>query len=397
MRFLTVLITLAAALAQTPATAPKSVIGEVTAIDAAAKQIKIKADNATVYTVNLEDGTSFMRIPPGETDVKKATKIAVTDIHDGDRMLARGIITETNIAARTVIIMTKTDLAQRDAKEQAEWQRRGITGIVTALNADTKEITVTTRGRDSKSVVIEAGASTFRRYAPDSVRFADTTESNFGDVQNGDTVRALGNKNEDGARYKAEQIVSGAFQTIAATVISVDPAASQVVLTNLATKKPVTVKITHVSMLRKIDEMTATMLARRTRTDLGAGGRGGFPGGRGDFGGRGAGGPGGGGGRPGGDAGGRGVGGGFRGGPGGGGPADLNQVLERSPQLALADLKKGDAVIVTSAKAAEGVPITAFAFVAGVEPFLAAAPRSAGEVNLGSWNLDIGGGGGPEQ
>jgi hypothetical protein len=31
-----------------------------------------------------------------------------------------------------------------------------------------------------------------------------------------------------------------------------------------------------------------------------------------------------------------------------------------------------------------------------VEPFLAAAPRTAGQVNLGSWNLDLGGGG-PEQ
>ena len=60
------------------------------------------------------------------------------------------------------------------------------------------------------------------------------------------------------------------------------------------------------------------------------------------------------------------------------------------PQLALADLKKGDAVIVSSRKVSDGSPLTAFAFVAGVEPFLAAAPRTAGQVNLGSWNLDVG-------
>jgi hypothetical protein len=65
------------------------------------------------------------------------------------------------------------------------------------------------------------------------------------------------------------------------------------------------------------------------------------------------------------------------------------------PALSLADLKKGDAVIVSSSKGPGDSGVTAFAFVAGVEPFLAAAPKTAGEVNLGSWNLDLSGG--PEQ
>ena len=386
------------AAAQTPSSALKSVIGEVTAIDSAAKQIKIKADNGTTYTVTLEDGTSYLRIPPGETDVKKATKIAVSDINTGDRLLARGVQSEEKVAARTVIIITKSDLAQKQAHDQAEWQRRGITGIVSGVNPDAKEITVTTRGRDSKTVVIEASAASFRRYAPESVNFSDAKPSSFADVQTGDTVRALGNKNEDGTRYKAEEIVAGAFQSIAATVISVDAASGEVRVTDLQTKKPVTVLTNKNSLLRKIDEATASMLARRLRPDLAtvdAGGRGGS-GGRGGFGGR----PGGDGGQPGGaggrEGGGRGLAGGFRGGPGGpGGNFDLQQVLERSPQLSLSELKKGDAVIVSSAKVAEGAPITAFSFVAGVEPFLAASPK--GQVNLGSWNLEAGGGGGPEQ
>ena len=42
-----------------------------------------------------------------------------------------------------------------------------------------------------------------------------------------------------------------------------------------------------------------------------------------------------------------------------------------------------------------GMGAVATTFVAGVEPFLAAAPRTAGQVNLGSWNLDVSGG--PEQ
>jgi hypothetical protein len=395
MKFWVILATIGAALAQTPSSALKSVIGAVTTIDSANKKVMVKADNGTTYTVNLEENTSYLRIPPGETDIKKATKITAGDITAGDRLLARGIVSGETVAARTVVIITKSDLAQKQATEQADWQKRGITGIVTALSPDAKEITVTTRGRDSKSVVIEAGAATFRRYAPDSVRFSDATASAFADVQTGDTVRALGNKNEDGTRYKAEEIISGAFQSIAGTVISADAATGEVQITDLRTKKPVTVRTTKNSMLRRIDEATAMMLARRLRPDLGGRGRG--------FGGRSGGGPGGGAGGAGGDQAGfaRGPGGGgFRGGPGGpgGGNFDLQQVLERSPQLSLAELKKGDAVIVSSSKAADGAPLTAFSFVAGVEPFLAAAPRSAGQVDLGSWNLEAGGGGGgPEQ
>jgi len=412
----------AACCAQTPP-ALKSVIGEVTSIDSASKQIKLKSDDGAAYTVTLSDSTSFLRIPPGEKDLKKASKIAFTDLMVGDRALARGPLEEESksVAARTVIIMTKGDLAQKHEQDQKEWQRRGIVGVVTALNAANKEVTVNTRGRDSKTVSIDASAANFRRYAPDSVRFADAKPSSFTDLQPGDTVRALGDKNEDGTRLKAEELVSGAFETIAGTVDSVDPATGEVRITNLQTKKPVVVRTNQNSLLRRLDPAVAAMLARRLRPDSSSSGGAAAPGG-GGAGARPEGAPQGARpegapqgarpeGAPQGPPGGGGGGGGFRGGPGGpgggpggglggaGGPGagggDLQQILERMPQLSLSELKKGDAVIVSSSKGPGDSAITAFAFVAGVEPFLAAAPRTAGQVNLGSWNLDLGGG--PEQ
>jgi hypothetical protein len=273
--------------------------------------------------------------------------------------------------------MTKADVAKKQDHDRAEWQRRGVAGTVMLVNANTKEITINTHGRDAKTVVIDASGSGFRRYAPDSIRFADTKPSSLADLQPGDTIRALGDKNEDGTRFKAEELVSGSFQTIAAMVVSVDPGTGDVRVTDLQTKKPVTVKTNQNSMLRRLDERTAGMLARRMRAD--AGGPGAAPGGPGGeraLEGRGAepaaGGPGGPGGR----------------GNGGGG-GDLQQVLDRSPQLSLAELKKGDALIISSSKASDGSAITAMSLVAGVEPFLAAAPRTAGQVNLGSWNIEM--------
>jgi hypothetical protein len=393
-----VVIALSVGFAQAPP-ALKSIIGEVTSIDGAGKQIKLKGDDGTAYTVTLSDSTSFLRIPPGETDLKKATKIAFSDLAVGDRALARGPLAEDakTVPARTVVIMTKADLAQKHQHDQAEWQKRGVVGTVSGLNAANKEVTITTRGREPKTIVIDASAADFRRYSPESVKFADAKASSFADLQAGDTLRALGDKNDDGTHLKAVELISGAFETLAATVESVDPAANTVQLTNLQTKKPVIVHINQGTLLRRLDPTVAAALARRLRPDAAAGGPGGggrpegappggppaTPGGGGGFRGGGPGGPGGAFGGP--------------GGPGGGAGAngDLQQILERMPQLALSELKKGDAVIVSSAKGPDDSSVTAFAFVAGVEPFLAAAPRTKGQVNLGSWNLDVGGG--PEE
>ncbi len=81
------------------------------------------------------------------------------------------------------------------------------------------------------------------------------------------------------------------------------------------------------------------------------------------------------------------------GGPGGpgGGAFDLHQALERMPAMPLAELKPGEPVIISSTR---GASLTAITLVAGVEPFLASAPRTGGQVNLGSWSFD---GGAPVQ
>jgi hypothetical protein len=367
------LVALSACCAQAPP-ALKSVVGEITSIDGASRQIKLKGDDGAAYTVILGESTSYLRVAPGEKDLKKATKIGFADVMVGDRALA--LEKDSTLPARAVVIMTKGDLAQKHDQDRAEWQKRGLNGVITAVNAETKQVTISTRGRDAKTVTIDASAANFRRYAPDSVRFADAKPSSFADLQPGDTVRALGDKDEDGTHLKAEELVSGAFETIAGTVDSVDAAAGEVHITNLQTKKPVVVRTNESSLMRRLDPMVAAMLARRLRPDASAGGGGPAAGNAGGA-------------RPDGAPGG--PGGGFRG-PGGGAGGDLQQILERMPPLALAELKKGDAVIVSSSKGPGDSPVTAFAFVAGVEPFLAAAPRTAGQVNLGSWNLDMGGG-----
>src|SRR5579871_1316649 len=304
--------------AQTPATPARSVIGEITAIDAAAKQMKLKADkDSSIYTVNLEDRTAFLRVTPGETDLKKAARISLSDLGVGDRVQAFGAVSEEakTVPARTVITMTKSDLARKHEQDAAEWQKRGIAGVVSALNPESKEITVTLRGRDAQSLIVDASSSPgIKRYAPDSVKFSDAKPAELTEVKVGDNIRALGNKSEDGARMKAEEIVFGSFQTIAGTVVSTDPATGAIRVTDLQSKKPVTVKTTKDSVMRTLPAQMAQMMAMRMRGDAAPAGAGGAT--AASDGAQ----------RPGGDSAGRGR------GPGGrGGNLDLAQMIERMP------------------------------------------------------------------
>jgi hypothetical protein len=400
-------MTMAQVAAQTqPAPASVKAMGDVAAVDAGAKTLQLKTAAGVTWSVTLTDKTLCVSVPPGEKDLKKATPIAIEAIKPGDRLLARGEAGSgaNTLTAASVIVITKADLAQKHARDRAEWVRRSVAGTVSAVDAGKNEIAISTQTRDgAKPVTIQVSTATgYRRYAPDSVKFADAKPGSLAEIQVGDQVRALGDKNDDGSRVTAEEIVSGAFRTFAGTVISSDPAAGTVRVTDLQTNKPVTVHVKEDTLARKLPEMVAAMLARR----LSGGAAGGAPSGGAAAGGGQGGGAGqwqrgaGSGAGPAGGPGGQGGQGGWSRGPGGpGGPGgnggrgqfDMQQMLERMPPLVLADLKKGDALVISSGRGGNPAEVTALTLLAGVEPLLMAAPRMAGgSVNAGSWNMDIG-------
>src|SRR5258706_14486178 len=106
--------------------------------------------------------------------------------------------------------MSQAELTKKHEADRAEWQKRGISGVVTALNADSKEITIALRGGQSMVIQVPDSAD-LKRYAPDSVRFADAKPGVFADLKVGDQLRALGAKSGEGSRLKAEALVSGPF------------------------------------------------------------------------------------------------------------------------------------------------------------------------------------------
>jgi hypothetical protein len=72
---------------------------------------------------------------------------------------------------------------------------------------------------------------------------------------------------------------------------------------------------------------------------------------------------------------------------------NLSQALENMPAVTLSDFKRGEPVVIFSTEGTSLSEVTAIYILTGVEPILAAQPKG-GEMNLGTWNLSLGGGAG---
>ncbi|MDX6290798.1 MAG: hypothetical protein QOH42_2597 [Blastocatellia bacterium] len=356
-----VLSSIAVALGQAPAVV--SVIGEVKAIDSAANQMVVRADSGVLFNVTLSDKTQYLRVAPGETSLTKATKITLADVGAGDRVLARGrgAADQKTVPALQVVVMSKADLAKKQEQERAEWRRRGVSGIVASVNPSTQEITVSSRtlmGLPQSVIIPVTDKVMMRRYPPDTIpKYSDARPSKFEEVKVGDQLRALGDKTPDGTHLAAEEVVFGTFKIAGGVVTAIDAATNQIKITELQTKKPLTIILKPESVLRRVPAGGGMFTAGMGAGGPGAGGGGPAPGqGQGQAQPRpqGAG--------PGGPQG---------AGPGRGGAGmNMADMLERLPIISLNDLKVGDTIIMSSLQGSDPTQLTAISLVAGIEPLL---------------------------
>ena len=360
-------------MAQAPAAAPATArqLGTVTSV--AGNSLTLKTDTGQVVTVSIGDGARILQLAPGSTDLKSAQVIALTNISAGDRVLVNGKAGDdaSLFTAARVILMKSTDIAQKHEMEQAEWQKRGSGGIVSAVDAGAGTLTIAVGPR--KVSVVTSSTTQYRRYSGDSVKFEDAKPGTLAQIQPSDQLRVLGSKSDDGSSIQAEVIVSGSFKNLAGTIASIDAAGGRLTLKDLATKKIYIVAITANSNVRTLPpEAAARFAARAKGGTAGAGGAA----------------------SPQGSAQANGTSDGGR--PAGGG--DLSQMVNRLPNKTIADLKVGDAVmIVASQPDAASTTVTAVTLLSGVEPILAATPNGSPSITLSPWSLGQGapeGGGG---
>jgi len=371
------------------------VIGTVTAVDQPSHTVSVKEDKTgTEYKIDLANTKTLLRVAPGAKDLKEAARITAADLAVGDRVQVGGSKSPDNasvIVARSVILMSARDLQQLHQEQQAAWQH-STAGVVTAIDAAAHKLEVTARtSQGPKPMSVDAANAAFTRYSPKTP--GTPAPSAFGDIQAGDQVRIIGQKNADESAITAERIYSSSFRTVVGTVSSIAPDGSEITIKNLQTKRPMTISLNGNSAVRKLPPMMAYILARRFNPDFHApaGGAHATP----DAGpGNSAGAP------PYGAKAGEahpGTGPGAEGHPAhAAGTGDLSQMLERLPKIATTDLKAGDAVVISgSPESDDNSHLLASTIIAGVEPiFQSASPRQA--QSLGDWGASLGGGGSEE-
>ncbi|MGD0457810.1 MAG: hypothetical protein ABSC21_08705 [Terriglobia bacterium] len=337
----------------------------------------IQTDSGTRLTVLLPDNATLLRVAPNEKTLKNATKINARDISIDDRILVRGHISDDQktLLATAAIVMSKVDITRKQEAERADWQKRGVGGLVSSVDPATSTIAISTAALGTvKKVAIHITKDTIlRRYAADSVRFDDAKPATLDQIKPGDQLRARGTRSEDGSEFAAEEIVSGSFRNIAGTVSSIDVSQNTISVIDLKTKKPVLVKVTSDSQLRKLPPMMAQRVAMRLKggetsgPPNGAGAGGGPP--------------------PAAPPAGVPPSGGVPGGPRPGGAPDLQQILNRMPPATLADLQKGDAVMIVATQGAASGGVTAITLLSGVEAILASSASASQAMFMSPWNL----------
>jgi hypothetical protein len=363
---------------------PSAISGEVGSIDAG--KIILKTKDGEIEAV-LSDKTQYFRIPPENPVLKAAVASTVSEIGVGDKLLVTGILADDkkSIPAKSVYLMSKSDLAQRQAKDKEEWRTRGIIGKVVNFNPQTSVITVTTRSfAGEKTIAVKPkDTAEFYRYAPDSIEFSKATKSKISDIEPNDEIRVLGDKNADGTEMQAERIVTGGFKTNGGTIKAIDVEKNEIIITDFQTKKDVAITVSDFSILKQFPAEMANMMAMRQA----GGGQGGM--------------------RPPTQGGGQttpqptpqpnpqttpgqmpnGMGqGGFRAGGGGGGGIDDS----RFQNIKISDLKVGEMIGVLSSKNPDPARIRAIKLFSGVEPFVKMAQMAAG---AGGGGGNRGGGG----
>jgi co-chaperonin GroES (HSP10) len=351
--------------------------------------ITLASDSGDEVQVKFQDATRILRVAPGEKDLKNAAPLQKQDLQVGDRVLVRGKpgADAHSITAGAIVVMKQADVAAKQQKDREDWQKRGVGGLVTAVDPATGTITLsTTSFTGAKTVTVRTGKNTIlRRYAPNSVKFDDAKVAPINQIKVGDQLRARGTKNADSTELDAEEAVSGTFRNLAGQIVAVDPVANTLTLKDSISKQTVVVKVTQDAQLRKLPAEFAQRIATRLKGAAASGipgaaavtggtqseskrerGAGQFPAG----------------GMPGGSGPGTGV--------RNGGPPDIQQILSRVPPSRLSDLQKGDVVMIVSTEGDSSGTVNAITLLAGVEPILTAAPNATQAMMLSPWSLGSG-------
>lgn len=311
--------------------------------------LTVKSDEGSSVQLQLSPDTQIKKLPVGSTDFTNATSSTASELGIGDRVLISVTITNSGTAtAKGLYLIKASDIGQRQAAERADWQKRGIGGVVRSIDLATKSVTISASSAGTKSVTIKVTSDTaLKRYANDSVKFADARVAPLEMIQAGDQLTARGNLSSDGATMVAEELVTGSFRSFSAQITKTDADGGTLTVKDLATKVIVTLAVTNNTEMHRLTPSVASIFAARAKSSVASSRRNDSP--------------------------------------------DLMEVMGSMPTVTLAELKPGDALMIAATISRSKNSMTAITLLSGVNPILRASP-SDNSMTLAPWSLSSGNG-----
>ena len=257
--------------AATPGAGPSAsqtrVVGEVTGVDSTARRVMVKTDDGKTVAVATDEKSATLRLPPGETSAEKAVRITLAEVAVGDRLFARGIASTDGqtVTARQLVVTAQAAGVAQQQRTREDWRQRGLTGRITGIDAAKREVMVFARSREGAGPItlVASGNTRFLRYAPDSANLKDAVPASFAELKVGDQIRARGDKSPDGARFTAEEIISGSFQRTGGTITAVNPTAGEITVKSEQSGNTLTVAIGKRTTLRRVTPEAAAEFEQR--------------------------------------------------------------------------------------------------------------------------------------
>jgi hypothetical protein len=321
----------------------KRVLGEVSRVDSGHNQLTVKTTTGEV-TLQVDGKTIYRRVPPGETTLDKAVSISLSEVTTGDKVLARGPQVESSVLVRELVVIANKDLAEKRRHDREEWIKRGVTGVVTSLDPEKKEFTVRVRVSEGERPIVMTGGEkvAFRRYSGESIRYSDSRPSSFADLKVGDQLRALGESAADGTHFTPEEVIFGTFRTVVGKITSVNATSGEVAVNNVQNNQAMQILVSKDSSMRRLSPEISKQLVQRALRGTAAPSA---------------------------------------------GEASTQKLIDSLPQATIAELKPGDAVLVSTTIGDSPNRATAIVFTVGADELAKLFAQPAGRRKL---NLELG-------
>jgi ribosomal protein L24 len=292
------------------------------------------------FTIRIETGTEFRRVPAQGPFLKNAVTSTVDEISIADKLLVVGEVYPIYklVRGRSLFVIPQVEISRRNVREAEIWDERGVSGKVTAVNLEKNLVTIKIRNLANYSTLdIQLQPNTIvKRYTPLSAKYADAITGRIVDIRTGDVLRALGSRPGVNT-FNAEIVVTGAFRTTVGRVVSVSDTTGELILEDIRTRQYVTVVCGPDADLRRLSVSQQLVVPA---AQLGR-------------------------------------------------PRSVDSIFYRSPQVGVRDIRIGDTVAVSSARLASPTRISAINLLVGVEYLF--PPRPAGsigsaQVTTGDWS-----------